>query len=227
MKKIFVAAMLACLMVFSQAVNADDIYISFSDMGEGPALSNTTNSDLAIGDLSSFFIYVDDTINISTGAFLDIFSDDQNVAALRGAEVFNPGIFVGAVQTNTRWQDTAVDPGELVNDGFIDELRGFSVSEGTGILTSQVTGSTFVDAGHDPTSSAFLFARVDFEIVGEGTANFTLGIGDGLIVDGANELDPKFGAGQVIVEPGNVVPEPTTASLLALGLCGIIARRRR
>ena len=234
-----IAALVVCVMAIGQAANAGttEIYLSFSAFGEGGAVGNTVNSDLMIGDTGSMYIYVDDGYSIDTGAFLDVFNDNTGTAIFTGAEVFNPTIDVipGDITINRRWQNSgapnydsdpvAVNEG-TVTDGFIDEMKAFTVNQGTGLLPAQAVGAGIVDTGWDSTSGAFLFARIDFEIVGSGTSNFALGIGDGLIVDDGISLNPNFGGAQINVT-GTIIPEPTTAGLLALGLCGLVARRRR
>ena len=227
MKQTVLAAMLIGLIACGQAsAGITDVYMSYSDFGDGNAIDNTANSSLSINDTGSLFIWVDENFSIDTGAFLDVTNDNTSVAEFTNATVFQYDITVGGTTVNTRWQNSAIDSGDLTA-GFIDEMRGFRVNEGTGILPSQATGnSAFLDEGHDPSSNGFLFAQIDFVVVGEGTANFSLAVGDGLIVDNGVELTPDF-AGASLTVAGTAIPEPTTAGLLALGVCGIVARRRR
>lgn len=225
MVSLAVAALLAC----PAMVNANDIFVSFSAFGDGDAISNTNAEFDALGS-GTAYIWVADTFQIDTGAFLDIFNSNTGVIELTGAEVFNPGVFVGATQVDTRFQPdggTGISTGgQGISAGLIDEVFGFSVNEGTGILPSQTTGSTFEDAGHDPLSNAFLFASVDFNIVGDGNAEISLGIGDGLIVDGGVELTPRFSAATISVAT-DAIPEPTSAALLAVGMVALVSRRKR
>ena len=84
----------------------------------------------------------------------------------------------------------------------------------------------FLDTGYDAGADAFLFGRVGIEVVGEGVTDINIAVGDGLIVHNNVALSPSFGAG-TITGVGDAIPEPTTAGLLAMGLVGLVARRRR
>ena len=94
---------------------------------------------------------------------------------------------------------------------------------GLGIL-NLYTGPIFLDFGYDADADAFLFGRVGIEVVGEGVTDILIAVGDGLIVHDNVALSPSFGAGTIT---GTAIPEPTTAGLLAMGLVGLVARRRR
>lgn len=96
---------------------------------------------------------------------------------------------------------------------------------GLGIL-NLYTGPIFLDFGYDADADAFLFGRVGIEVVGEGVTDIQIAVGDGLIVHDNVALTPSFGAG-TITGVGDAIPEPTTAGLLAMGLVGLVARRRR
>ena len=218
-----VAALLAC----PAMVNANDIFVSFSGFGDGDAFSNSNAEFDALGS-GTAYIWVADTFQIDTGAFLDVLNSDTSVIELTGATVFNPDILVAGTPFDTRWQPnggTGIGTGGVgVTPGLIDEVFGFTVNEGSGILPSQTTGNVFEDNGHDASSSAFLFASIDFEIVGDGDATISLAAGDGLIVDGGAELSPRFNAATLSV---TTVPEPTSAALLAVGMVAIVSRRKR
>ena len=76
----------------------------------------------------------------------------------------------------------------------------------------------------DATDGA-LVARIDFDIVGDGTTEFTLGIGDsGFFVLPDTPVTPTFGSATLTVE---TVPEPSSAILLILGSVAMVARRKR
>ncbi len=211
----------------SHAGVVNDIYISFSNFGDGGAAGNTM-AELQVGQSGSAYIWVNDTYSIDTGAFMDVFNDNTGAIRFTASEVFNPDILLLGDPFDSRWQppnDEGENPGfdgGTVSDGLIDEMRGFRVNIGRGILPSQTTGNPLEDVLHDPSSNAFLFARIDFEAVGAGTSNFSLGIGDGLIVNDGQELQPFFGEASV-----NVVPEPTSTGLMVIGLIAMGIRRRR
>ena len=76
-----------------------------------------------------------------------------------------------------------------------------------------------------PGANGVLLARVDFDVVGSGTANFSFIPGDlGVVVEGIGFFDPDFATGSITVE---AVPEPSSAALLILGAAAMVARRRR
>ena len=90
------------------------------------------------------------------------------------------------------------------------------------------------DADFDPDADAFLIAEIQFSIVGEGTADLELSFAElGILLPNSfdpitDESAPNFlGFGSATLNVVNPVPEPSSAALLALGLAGILARRRR
>jgi hypothetical protein len=214
----------ALLSLLTSSTTQAQIFLSFSDFGDGGAAANNVdNLTLGVDLNGSAFIWVDENYSIDTGAFLDVLNSNTGVIQFTGATVFNPDILVaGTIDVNDRWQSVG---NQGVSPGLIDELNGFRVNVGTGILPSQATGNTFVDELHDPLSDAFLFAQVDFNVVGAGVADLSLRIGNGLIVNGGVQLFPNFGDAQVVVT--NPIPEPTSMLVLAAGMVGICCRRRR
>ncbi|MEM7314733.1 MAG: PEP-CTERM sorting domain-containing protein [Planctomycetota bacterium] len=203
---------------------ASDIYLSFAGIGDGSA-SMATSKDFIIGQSGSAYVWVDDSVSLDTGAFLDITSLTASVIGFTGAEVFDADIFFAGTSTvaDSRWE--VVGPGTVTGDS-IDELRAFRVIGGTGILPSQATsvGGAFVDALHDPSSSAFLFARMDFDVIGIGETTFSLTEGSGLIVNGGSLVNPTFGSATV---RATAVPEPSTFGLLVAAFGCVSLRLRR
>ena len=81
------------------------------------------------------------------------------------------------------------------------------------------------DAEFRAGANGFLLATVDFDIVGEGTANFDFILGSlGVVNDGVGPVAVDFTGGQGTLE---AIPEPSSAILLILGAAGMAARRRR
>ena len=217
MRKFLTAAVLVASLCFGTAVQASDIYLANAD--------GTTTLDISGGITSGTInVYVSDTYSIDTGAFLNAFGGDG--ISITGATVFNPDILVGGVaDVDDRWQSTG---GGAVSGDDLLNFNGFAVTEGTGILPSQSTGNQFEDQGH-VAGLGFLFAELAWELTGpanlggDNIAEITLGVGDGLVVNNNVELQPDFGSYTIT----NAIPEPTSAGLLALGLVGLVARRRR
>ncbi|MEM9413048.1 MAG: PEP-CTERM sorting domain-containing protein, partial [Planctomycetota bacterium] len=215
-KKLFTTAVLVASLCFGTATQANDVFLANAD--------GSTTLDISGGITSGTIgVYIADTYSIDTGAFMNAFGGDG--ISITGATVFNPDILVGgAADVDDRWQSTG--GGDVVGDNVLN-FNGFAVTEGTGVLPNQTTGNVFEDQGHIP-GIGFLFAELTWELTGslgaDNTAEVTLGVGDGLIVNAGTELSPDFGSYTIT---SAAIPEPTTAGLLALGLVGLVSRRRR
>lgn len=207
--------------VFAQG----DFFWSFAPQGGG-ATNSAAKGNFLIGDTGSIYLYYD-TANsqLDTGFFIDIASSMAGVVNITGLETFDFDIRVGGQgdpnpAINNRWGD-AFGPGTVAGDGQSAMWNAFRVVNGVGILDAN-TGPVFFDDGYDAGAGAFFVGRLDFVAVGQGSTDLDMSIGAGLIVHNGMALNPIFGRGTI-----NVVPEPTSAGLLALGLVGLVARRRR
>jgi hypothetical protein len=90
------------------------------------------------------------------------------------------------------------------------------------------TGPIFIDQLYDANSNAFLFARIDFNVVGVGSSLFSVEEGDGNgapIVNNGQLVFPSFGS--ATLNGVNAIPEPASAGILLVCLAGLAARRRR
>jgi hypothetical protein len=211
-------SLLFFLMASSQC--GADIFISFTGLGEGDA--NTSNDIVFnIGDSGVAYIWFSDDTKVDTGAFLDIASSDSGVIRFSQAETFNPDIDSETGVVDTRWQSTS---NGTISDGLVDEMAGVRFLSGTGILPSQVTGSSLEDTFHDPVSNAFLFGSVNFEAMSLGDAVLNASVGDGLIVDEGNSLTPNFRSATISVR---AVPEPSSFGLFFAIAMLMTARRTR
>ena len=147
-------------------------------------------------------------------ADLDFFSSDTSVAQITGGEAFNPTVagiprFGGGDPTLT------VDAG-----GGSGNLFAVQVIAGFGFDTVLSEFDPLFDA-----VDGFLVARVDFDILAQGTTEFSFGLGDkGFFEVPGNPRNPTFGSATLVV---NTVPEPSSAIWLIFGSVAMIARRKR
>lgn len=235
-KRTLLAAVAAVgLSVSSAGVMAQDVFLSFSDSAAAP----TTTLTQADGS-GSVFLFVDQGTSLQS-IDLSAISSDTSVAQITSATILNPelpGAF-GAVSnrfTNPLAQDDpAVEPGDdIVSLAAAD---GGSVSiVGVGSFNGDI-GILGAASGVDPTFvadlNAFQVAEIAFDIVGDGTTEFSLDSTDiSFLVSTSPDVfaDPTLGTATLTVGAAGgpaAIPEPTSAGLLALGLVGVVARRRR
>ena len=182
----------------------------------------------------SVFIFADENLDFNQ-LDLDILNDNSSVVSFTGGVVFNDGAPLSGTA------DSA--PGGAFTSfslGDPDGRGGVTATEGRLFATSllspgQVPGSEASNFILD--ADGFLLAQLDYEIVGEGIANFDFILGDlGVFNDGVGEIVPTLGSATLIVggtsasgggfDPPSI-PEPSSAILLILGAAGMVARRRR
>ncbi len=224
----------AGLVLQNASAQTPDIFISFSDFGDPTPASLNTVGTFDVGSSGSAYVWVRNGFDIDTGAFLDVFNDDTAVSNFTAVAVFNPAVLVVGNPFSYRWVDE--DPGDqpggaivpgVVTPGSVLEFGAFTVTGGTGIVTGN-SGPLFLDQLYDSNSNAFLFARIDFNVIGVGTSLFSVEAGDGNgapIVNNGALVFPNFaGASLNAVNP---IPEPATAGILLVCLAGLATRRRR
>ena len=160
-------------------VSQGDIELSVSFMAQGPTQFFWSNRELDSGAVNdsnpgitlseggtgSIYLYFDpSTTELDTGAFVDIAASVPGVIEFTGAEAFDFDITVSGTPFNLRWGDASGATGDVGAD-FIEGLGALTVVSGTGMVNEN-TGPMFFDEGYDASVGAFLFARVDFNVVG-------------------------------------------------------------
>jgi hypothetical protein len=86
-----------------------------------------------------------------------------------------------------------------------------------------------IDPDFDDDADAFLLARINYTIVGEGTTDITLSETDrGFFSNDSPDelLAVSLGSGSLTVT-ASVIPEPSSLGILALAMVGLLARRNR
>jgi len=218
-KRVLIAAAIlaACpAFVFSQ-----DIFFQFGgslpEAGGVPATSS-----LLLGDTgnASGSVNLYSTVGFDFDASdINFFSSDTNVAIITGGEGFNPEIF----NNFTRFDAAVISVEEDGSQGnfFAVNVQPFGGPFGPVINPP----APIPDPLTDPTLNAILLARVDFEIVGSGTTEFSLALGTQGIIQLPNViLSPTFGSATLEV---SAIPEPSSAMALMMGCVAILARRKR
>ena len=174
-----VAFVVLTALICSVCNGQPDIYLSHSGFEDGNAATNVCAS-YTPGENFSVYVWVDENFEVMYGACLDFSISGPGVVAILDVEVFNPNITIVDIPINRRWQE--VSSGINMIDTSVENICAVAVTSGTGILTSQITGSQFEDQLHDPNSQSFLFAKVDMTAVGTGDVEAMIADGPGGIL---------------------------------------------
>ena len=208
-----VAAVVCC----SSSIFAQDIFFAF---GSGAAATDAQALDAADGTTGQVNLYS------RTGLALDGiqfgFEVNTDVVELTGGSAFDEEFnVIGGTRYNA--------PPLLVVEAGGGNYGGVNLTE-QGLGSS--VGELF-DPGFDADAGGFLLATLDFDVVGNGTAVFNPvlfgeGFRDTDFIDITDSI--TFGTAALTVTgveevPG--IPEPSSALLLAFGVAGYAARRRR
>ena len=227
-KKILVAAAitLACpALIFAQDIN----FLFGGTLPEAGAPTPATDELMVNLGVTSGSVNIYSTSGFNFDALdLDFFSSNTNVAVITGGEGFNPvvGPIGDRFDSSTVTVPTDDGMGNPITPGSTGNLFSVAVL-GTGIDAGFAPFDPLFDANTGPAGSAgsFLLARIDYDIVGQGTTEFSFGLGDqGVLQLPGTALNPTFGNATLTVTG---VPEPSSALLLIFGSVGLFARRRR
>ena len=207
-----VAAVVCC----SSSIFAQDIFFAF---GSGAAATDTQALDAADGTTGQVNLYS------RTGLALDGiqfgFEVNTDVVELTGGSAFDETFnVIGGTRYNA--------PPLLVVEAGGGNYGGVNLTE-NGLGSS--VGELF-DPGFDADAGGFLLATLDFDVVGNGTAVFNPvlfgeGFRDTDFIDITDSI--TFGSAALTVAgvDNTGIPEPSSALLLAFGVAGYAARRRR
>ena len=183
-----------------------DIFLSFSGFGEGNARTNTTLTNPNVGDTHSVYIWIDENFQVDTGIFLNIKLCEGEGINFTGADVFNADMVLSAapdVVLDERWSSNGIATPD-VSANCVNNLNAMVGVGGRGILTGNNGSGAFLDTLYDPSAEAFLYARIDFEVVDfVENAEFCCEIGCGLIVNQCQSLEPECCGIMIEGESGN------------------------
>ena len=229
-KKLFLVMAVAVMSVGSVSAQGDFFFAFNEDDANADASANFN-----IGDTGQLWVYWStngpNDSDLNVGAFIDVFSSNIGVIEFTAAETFDYQIEIPGHIPGNRLLNASGGGGSFgpalggVADNFIDELAAVTVTGGDGIREVYNGAGVGLDTGYNASNDGFEWALIEFTAIGAGTTDVTGASGDGLIVNNGFEIPAVFTTATITV--GSGVPEPTAAGLLALGLAGIAARRRR
>lgn len=215
---------LAIVTMSASSVFAQNFFWSTVGFENGAVNGNfviNTNFAPATGDV--YLYYSPNGQNITVGFDLDFSWTDDDVVAFTAAETFEADITLGVdgPDLNDRWGAQFGPAGE-VTPNAVSTFAAINIVDGTGIQVGNIpgvleNGIDFVDTLYDTTAEAFLIGSISYEILDPGITSLRV---SGLVVDNA-DIGASFSSLEFFA------PEPSSAGILALGLVGFVARRRR
>ena len=185
-----------------------DFFWSDKELNSG-ALNTDATLRITPGESGSLYLYNSThTYDNFSYTFVDVSTSQPGVIEFVAAETLDFPISVNGTEIGRRWVDSQGNGGSFGDTGIlssdlIDELHAFTVSGGSGIDSFNDGTNLFLDEGYDFGADAFLFARIDFVGISEGSISIQIGPGTaGVLVNGMN-VDPAFGG--AVVEVSDVI----------------------
>lgn len=190
-----------------------DFFWSVNDLNAGAVNEPEVVFPGLVGETGSLFLYYSTSgptgFDIDVGAFVDIATSRPGVIRFTHAETLEFPFQVGDFVVGSRWdngEDCPLTFGKIgtVTDNFINELGAFTVL-GLGIRAENA--DLILDTGYDAAADAFLFARIDYEVVGTGCTQIQIGRGQlGIVretsgVEPGELFEPVFGSALINVGP--------------------------
>lgn len=235
--------------IVTPAARAGQIFFSTSNALNGTVMvgNPTINFPSPTGS-GTLYIWVTDSTpvtpppspNPSVAAFAVQIAKTGSSANITGAQALNfnfhstlaaSGTDLGPTLQN-RWDTVSVNPA----DGNLDAVvistvtqagagtPGFNpLNNGLHLNPGSATNGT-LDTGYDSVAHAFLHGQVTFGVTSAGTTQISLQPSSLKIIAGDTDLTSQFTYGFATI---NVVPEPATILLLAIGTIGLLFARRR
>jgi len=183
-------------------IGVHSVSIFFSpvgSVGSGAVFGSPALRYDGVGETGSVFVWLDPRDAALMGVSLNLLSSTPGVIAFEDATVFNPAIVAidndGSV-VDDRWAGTR--GGDITTDAVV-HLAGFRVMQGAGLDPRLNGADGLLDQGYDSKADAFLFARIDYRAVGEGSTDLFLQIGKlGISPIGGHSSDMEvfFGEGE-------------------------------
>ena len=180
-----------------------DIFLSVKGFGEGASSADNVFNG-SVGDSGSFYVWIKQNVSIDTGIFLDIKPCTPGGVSFNSGDTFPADITVAGTTVNTRWSQVQ----SIQQTDQCISLNAIGLPGGTGIDPANSGSGPFIDSLFDPTAGAFLFGRVDFDIISNEPVEICCEPGCGLIVDDCEELDLECCT--FFVEPDGKVLEECT-----------------